>query len=175
MRLLEAFTSPFALGPWAALLLALPVTLARKRLGLAAECQQCGKPYCRYCSRYGDPSGYCSACASRRRSSQGIDASLREALEGKRLARRRYLSCRLLSLALPGSHRYLSGKPVSGFLTLFLFFSLVAAALLGDRTFGPQLLVPEGAWTGPAMVAVVVAAGVWAASLWSAWRQKHGA
>jgi hypothetical protein len=25
------------------------------------------------------------------------------------------------------------------------------------------------------MVAVVVAAGVWAASLWSAWRQKHGA
>ena len=89
-------------------------------LGPAAECPQCGRPYCRFCSI----PGYCSACANRRRASKGIDVSLRLAADVRRLTRRRDLACRILSLALPGSHRFLSGKPISGFLTLFLFFFL---------------------------------------------------
>jgi hypothetical protein len=93
----------------------------------------------------------------------------------RRLTRLRDLSCRLLSLALPGAHRYLSGKPISGFLTLFLFFFLLAAAVIGDRLFGPRQLAPASAWTGLTIAALVAATGVWAASLVSAWRHSHGA
>ena len=174
-RLTESFASPFAIGPWAVLLLVIPLTLLRTQFGLAAECSQCGKPYCRSCTRYGDLPGYCSACANRRKASKGIEANLQRVEEGRRLARRRDRSCRLLSLALPGSHRYLSGRPVSGFLTLFLFVFLLAAAMLHNRLFGHRQLAPLSAWTGLTVVAIVAATGVWAASLRSAWRQSHGA
>jgi hypothetical protein len=174
-HLVESFESPFALGPWSVLLLAIPLSLLRTRFGLAAECPQCSRPYCRSCTRYGDLPGYCSACGTRRKASKGIDASVRRAEEGRRLTRRRDRSCRLLSLFLPGSHRYMAGRPVSGFLTLFLFFFLLAAALLHDRLFGPRQLAPLSAWTGLTIVALVAAAGIWAASLRSAWRQSLGA
>jgi tetratricopeptide (TPR) repeat protein len=155
--LVESFASPFVLGPWAVLLLALALTPVAKWLGPAAECPECG------------------ACANRRRASKGIDASLRQAADARRLTRRRDLSCRLLSVALPGSHHYLSGRPVSGFLTLFLFFFLLAVAVIGDRLFGPRPLAPAGAWTVLTITVLVAATGVWAASLLSAWRQSHGA
>jgi tetratricopeptide (TPR) repeat protein len=173
-RLIESFASRFALGPWAVLVLALLLTPLAARLGLAAECPQCGKPHCRSCSRHGVLPGSCS-CSSRRRALKGIDASVRQAQEGRRLTRRRDLSCRLLSLALPGSHRYLSGRPASGFLTLFFFFFLLAAAVINNRLFGPLRLAPARAWTGLTIAALVAATGVWAASLRSAWRQSHGA
>jgi hypothetical protein len=112
---------------------------------------------------------------NRRRASKGIDSSLRLADEARRLTRRRDLSCRILSLALPGSHLYLSGKAASGFLTLFLFFFLLAAAVISDRLFGPLQLAPASAWTGLTIAALVAATGVWAASLLSAWRRSHGA
>jgi tetratricopeptide (TPR) repeat protein len=170
-RVIESFKSPFALGPWAVLFLALLLAPLAAWLGPAAECPECGKPYCRFCSI----PGYCGACANRRRASKGIDISLRQAVDARLLTRRRDLSCRLLSLALPGSHRYLSGRPVSGFLTLFLFFFLVAAAVIGNRLFGPGPLAPAGAWTGLKIAALVAATGVWAASLLFAWRHSHGA
>jgi len=91
------------------------------------------------------------------------------------LTRRRNLSCRVLSLALPGSHSFLSGRPVFGFLTLFLFFFLLAAALIGNHLFGPRQLAPGSAGTGLTIAALAGAAGVWAASLQSAWRRSHGA
>jgi tetratricopeptide (TPR) repeat protein len=168
-RVIESFKSPFALGPWAVLLLALALTPISRWLGPAAECPQCGQPYCRFCSI----PGYCSACANRRRASKGIDASLRLAAEARRQTRRRDLSCRILSLALPGSHRYLSGRPVSGFLTLFLFFFLLAAAGINNRLFGPRPMAPASAWTGLTIAALVAATGVWAFSLLSAWRRSH--
>ncbi len=171
VRLIESFESPFALGPWAVLLLALALTPLARWFGPAAECPECGKPYCRFCSI----PGYCGVCANRRRASKGIDASLRQAVDARRLARRRDLSCRLLSLAMPGAHRYLSGRPVSGFLTLFSFFFLLAASVIGNRLFGPRPLAPASAWTGLTIAALVAATAVWAASLRSAWRQSHGA
>jgi tetratricopeptide (TPR) repeat protein len=174
-RVVEALTSPFALGPWAALVLGLAVALLRARRGMAAECLQCGKPYCRSCSRPGDLPGYCSACSRRRRDSKGIDALVRRAGEERRLAHRRDQLCRILSLVLPGSHRYLSNRPVSGFLTLFLFFFFLAAAVLNGRLFGTRQLSPASAWPW-LTIAVLLAAGVlWASSLWSSWRQSHGA
>jgi tetratricopeptide (TPR) repeat protein len=168
-RLIESFASPFALGPWAALILALALTPIATWLGPAAECPQCGRPYCRFCSI----PGYCSACANRRRASKGIDVSLRLAADVRRLTRHRDLACRILSLALPGSHRFLSGKPISGFLTLFLFFFLLAAAGISNRLFGLRPPAPANAWTGLTIAALVAAAGVWAVSLMSAWRRSH--
>jgi hypothetical protein len=168
---IESFASPFALGPWAVLFLALALTPLARWFGPAAECPECGRPYCRFCSI----PGYCGACANRRKASKGIDTSLRQAADARLLTRRRDLSCRLLSLALPGSHSFLSGRPVSGFLTLFLFFFLLAAAVIGNRIFGPGPLAPGSAWTGLTVALLVGAAGVWAASLLSAWRQSHGA
>lgn len=174
-RVVEAFTSPLALAPWAALVLALAVTLLRTKRGMAAECLQCSKPYCKSCTRYGDLPGYCSACAQRRKDSKGIDAQVQRAGEGRRLARRRDRLCRLLSLVLPGSHRYFSNRPVSGFLTLFLFFFFLAAAVLNGQLFGTRQLAPVSAWPG-LTIGVLAAAGVlWASSLRSSWRQSHGA
>ena len=173
-RLIEAFQSPFALAPWAALVLAFTVTLFRTKLGMAAECGQCGKPFCKSCTRYGDLPGYCGACAKRRRGSKGIDARIVGAGEGRRLARRRDRVCRLLSLFLPGSHRYFSDRPVSGFLTLFLFVFFLAAAVVNSRLFGPRQLAPVSAWPGLTIGALAAASVLWASSLRSSWRQSHG-
>ncbi len=113
-----AFLSPFALGPWAVLVLALVLQLVRSWRGLATECSQCGQPTCKYCRRYGDPLGLCGTCSRQRRESRVIDVQVRRADLTRRLARRRTWLCRLLSLFLPGTHGFFSRRPVSGFLTL---------------------------------------------------------
>ena len=92
-----------------------------------------------------------------------------------RVARRRNRLCRLLSLLLPGSHRYFSRRPVSVFLTLFLFFFFLAAAVLNGRLLGTPQLVPVSEWPGLTMVLLAAAGVVWTSSLWSSWRQSHGA
>jgi hypothetical protein len=119
--------------------------------------------------------GYCGACVKRRKDSKGIDARIVRAGEGRRLARRRDRVCRLLSLVLPGSHRYFSDRPVSGFLTLFLFFFFLAAAVINSRLFGPRQLAPVSAWPGLTIGALAAAGVLWASSLRSSWRQSHGA
>lgn len=174
-RVVEAFTSPLALAPWAALVLALAVALLRGRRGMAAECLQCGKAYCKFCTGYGDAPDYCSACARRRKDSKRIDAEVQRAGEGLRLARRRNRLCRLLSLFLPGSHRYFSSRPFSGFLTLFLFFFFLAAAVLNGRLFGTPQLVPVSEWPGLSIGLLAAAGVVWTSSLLSSWRHSHGA
>jgi len=173
-HVVEAFTSPLALAPWAALVLALAVALLRGGRGMAAECQQCGKPYCKSCTRYGDVPGYCSACAGRRKDSKRIDAEVQRAGEGLRFARRRNRLCRLLSLAFPGSHAYFSSRPGSGFLTLFLFFFFLGAAVTNDRLFGIPQLVPMSEWPGLKLGLLAAAAVLWMSSLFSSWRQSHG-
>ena len=174
-RLVEAFQSPFALGPWALLVLALGLTLLRVRLGMAAECPQCSRAYCRFCVRSGTSPGSCSTCGQPRKSTKGIDGHVRRAEDGRRLARRRNRACRLLSLVLPGAHRYFSNRPVSGFLTLFLFFFLLAAAAINSRLFEPRLLGPGGSPEGLSITALGAAAVVWALSLRSSWKHPHGA
>lgn len=173
-RLVQAFTSPFALGPWALLILALALTLLRTRLGMAAECPQCSRPYCRFCTRLGDLPGYCRSCSQLRKAAKGIDANVRRAEEGRRLARLRNRASKLLSLVLPGSHRYFSNRPVSGFLTLFLFFFFLAAAAINSRLFESRLFGPVSSRAGLSIGALVAAAVVWVSSLRSSWKQSHG-
>jgi tetratricopeptide (TPR) repeat protein len=174
-RLVEAFASPFALGPWALLVLALGLTLLRTWVGMSAECPQCSRAYCRFCRRSGNTPGSCSTCGQSRKASKGIDGRVWRAGEGRRLVRRRNRACRLLSLVLPGAHRYFSNKPVSGFLTLFLFFFLVAAAAINSRLFEPRLRGPAGPPEWPWIAALLAAVVVWASSLRSSWKHAHGA
>lgn len=174
-RVLEAFISPFALGPWAVLVLAQILRLLRTWRGMAKECAQCGRPTCKYCRRYGDPLGLCNACSRQRKESRVIDVQVKRAGEVRRLVRRRVWLCRLLSLFFPGAHAFFSRRPVFGFLTLLLFFFLLASAVINSRLFGPGPLAPESAWTGFSLAALGAAALVWATSVWLSWRQSHGA
>jgi len=171
----EAFLSPFAAGPWALLLLALTLRLLRTWRGMAKECVQCGEPHCKYCRRYGDPLGLCSACSRQRKASRGIDIQVKRAEQARLLAQRRKWVCRFLSLLFPGAHGFFSKRPVSGFLTLLLFFFLLASAIINSRLFSPRQLAPASAWTGASIAPLAAAALVWASSLWSSWRQPHGA
>lgn len=173
--IIEAFLSPFSLGPWAVLLLALILRLLRTWRGMARECGQCGRPTCKYCRRYGDPLGLCAACSRQRKESRVIDVQVRRAGEARRLARRRAWLSRFLSVFLPGAHRFFSKKPISGFLTLLLFFFLLAAAVVNSRLFSPRQLAVTSGWTDFSLAALVVAALIWASSLRSSWRQPHGA
>ena len=173
-RLREAFLSPFAIGPWLALLLGALLYLVRSWRGVAAECLQCGRPHCKYCRRYGDPPGYCVFCARARKESRGIDVALKRADQMRRLTRGRDLLCRTLSVLFPGTQRFFSQRPVSGFAILLLFFFLLAAALVDSHLFGPRPLAPEGFRLGGTIVALVGAAALWMVSFWSAWRHPHG-
>jgi len=172
-QVVQAVTSPFALGPWVALALGLLAFMVRSRRGLPSECGECGAPHCLYCRRYGDPMGYCSRCAPSRKESKGIDLQLERAEKLRRLTRSKDRACRLLSVLFPGTHRVFSQRPVSGFLVLSLFFFLLAAAGISGRVFGPRQLAPD-AWMGLTVVTLAAAAAIWAASLWSAWRHSHG-
>ena len=171
---IDPFRSPFAIGPWAALALGTGLFLVRSRRGVASECVQCGRPHCKFCRRYGDPPGYCVSCARSRKEARGIDAQVRRAEEMKRTIRSRNLSCRLLAVVFPGSHRFFSQKPVSGFAQLFLFFFLLAAAVMHNRFFGPRQYAAGARWSVPVIAAAVLAGILWLTSLWSAWRHSHG-
>jgi tetratricopeptide (TPR) repeat protein len=174
-QVVAALTSPFAIGPWAALALAFVLTALRAWRGMAVECLGCARPYCKYCRRYGDPPGSCARCAELRRRSRGIDVQIQRAEEARRQTRRRDRVCRRVSFFLPGAHRYFSRKPVSGFATLFLFFFLLAAAAIDGRLFSLRPLEPAGAVSGFSLAAVAGAAIVWITSLWAAFRESHGA
>ena len=171
----DSLSSPFAIGPWAALAAGLLLYSIRSWRGAASECVQCGRPHCKYCRRYGDPPGYCVSCARSRKESRGIDAQVRRAEQMKRTIRSRNVSCRLLSLFFPGTHRFFSRKPLSGFLQLFVFFFLVAAAVMHNRFFGPRQYAAGARWSVPVIVAAVLAGILWLTSLWASWRRSHGA
>jgi hypothetical protein len=171
----EAFLSPFSLGPWAALLFAVLLRALRTWRGMARECGQCGRPTCKYCRRYGDPLGLCAVCSRQRKESRVIDVQVRRAGEARSLARRRTWQCRSLSIFLPGTHRFFSKRPISGFLTLLLFFFFLASAIVDTRLFSPRQLAVTSSWTDFSLAALVVGALIWASSLLSSWRQPHGA
>jgi tetratricopeptide (TPR) repeat protein len=172
---IERFLSPFVLGPWAALALGLVLFSIRSWRGVASECVQCGRPHCKYCRRYGDPPGYCVSCARARKELRGIEAQVRRAEEMRRTVRLRNVACRLLSLFLPGTHRFFSGRPLSGFTRLFLFSFLLAAAGIGSRFFGLRQLAPPGAWAAFTAAVLALAGLIWLVSVWPAWRPSHGA
>jgi len=172
---IDPFLSPFAIGPWAALAVGIGLFLVRSWRGVAAECVQCGRPHCKFCRRYGDPPGYCVSCARTRKEARGIDAQMRRAEEMKRTIRSRNLSCRLLAVVFPGTHRFFSQRPFLGFAQLLLFFFLVSAAVLHNRFFGPRQYAAGARWGLPVIAGLVLAGILWLSSLWSAWRHSHGA
>src|SRR5262249_9516132 len=175
LTLADSLLSPFAVGPWAALAIGILFYSIRSWRGVASEGIQCGRPHCKYCRRYGDPPGYCVSCARARKEARGIDAQVRRAEQMKRAVRSRNVSCRVLSVFFPGAHRFFSRKPWSGFAELFAFFFLVAGAAIRNRAFGPRHVAAGSGWTGPVVVALVLAGMIWLSSLWSAWRRSHGA
>ena len=170
-RVARTVLSPWALGPWVALLLALPFTLVLWRRGAASECVTCGRPFCRYCKRYGEPPAICTPCARLRK--DGIESHVTHAADIRRRVRRRDLTCRLTSLLLPGTHRFFSQRPVSGFFALVLFFSLLAAAI-GGTFFDTRRLALPAVRADFGFAALAAAAVLWTAGLFSAWRHSHG-
>ena len=175
VRVVEALVSPFTLGPWAVLVLALALRALRTWRGLAKECLQCGLPTCKYCRRYGDPVGLCSACSRQRKESRVIDVQVRRAGEARRLARSRTRTCRVLSVFFPGAYGFFSRRPALGFLTLVLFFFFFAASVINSRLFSPRQIAPTSTWTGLSVASLAAAVLVWALSLRSSWRQPDGA
>lgn len=177
IRFPDAFLTPFVLAPWVAIALALVfAALLRSRGGLAAECTRCGKPFCPRCKRLGDPVLYCSDCVRLylRKESAGIEAHVAQTREVHSRTRQRDVSCRLVSLVLPGAHLDLSDRPVASFLTLLLFLLLIAVAVIDMRLYDVRSLPPAHAWPVGTLASLVPAGILW---LWSqkvAWKESHG-
>ncbi len=80
-------------------------------------------------------------------------------MQGRAKARAR--ASRIASLLLPGSHAFLEDRPVSGALTLFLFFFGLAAAIIDEKLFDPLTLPPGGALRTTVILGAALAALVW--------------
>jgi len=147
----------------------------RGRRGLAAECVQCGRPFCARCRRYGDAPGCCAACARvLRREEAGIEEQAAEALSAQRRARRRHRAARLVSLVAPGAHLFGFDRPIAGTVTMAAFFCAVGAALLDNRFFDPLSLPPEGPVRATVVIALFIAFVVWVRAQWTARRTPSG-
>lgn len=173
----EALLSPFTLGPWIALALALLLAvILRSRRALAGECIRCGKTFCSFCKRLGEPALYCSDCVRfhLRKESTEIGAHVALTQETQRRTRWRDWSCRIASLVLPGAHLDLSERPVASVLTLSLFLLLVAVAAINLRFFDPRALPPPRGWNTMAYVPLALSALVWLWSQRAAWKESHG-
>ena len=110
-RIEQVLLSPLV-GPWAALLLGVLIARNRTRMPPSEPCARCGAAYCGYCKRYGDPPLYCATCVRLhlRREDAGIQAHVAQADEVRRRTRSDNRVCRLLSLLLPGTHRFFTER-----------------------------------------------------------------
>jgi tetratricopeptide (TPR) repeat protein len=168
--------------PQAALLpiaaLALGLVLARRReRDLALECDRCGRPFCKRCRRWGDPSLYCSACwrLHSRKEDVDIEAQVAETQAMQRRAAGKHRVARIASIFLPASHAFASRRPVTAALGMLVFFTAVGAALLDARYFDPLTLPPLGGIHATAVVGAAIAAAIWLRAQWSARRMPSGA
>jgi tetratricopeptide (TPR) repeat protein len=178
LRLQDLVFSVFTLGPWVILALALLFAGALdSREVLASECAKCGKPFCPWCKRPGDPVLYCSDCVSLhlRKETVGIEAHVAQTREIRWRLNRRDWSCRLATFFLPGAHRDVADQPIGAFLTLFVFLFLMAVAGINDRFYGLRPLPPPHAWSATVGLALGLAGIVWLASQRAAWKESHGA
>ncbi len=175
-HLKDVLGSPFTFAPWVALLLAVGLKLIRSRGSHASECIRCGKPFCKRCKRLGDPVLYCTACVRMhiRKESVGISSHVEQAEEIRRRIRHRDRACRFASLLLPGTHRFISEHPWSGFLTLLAFFLCLAIAWIDEKFFDPRELPPPEVWRFTVFVGLAVALAIWLSSQLKAWRESHG-
>ncbi len=175
-RAVQLLLSPYTLAPWGALLLAAGLAAWRSRRPLASQCVRCGAPFCGYCKRYGEPPLYCALCVRLhiRKEPLGIQEHMAQAAEIRRRIRQRDATCRLASLFFPGSHRFFSERPASGFVVLALFFFSLAAGRIGLALFDPRQLPPPGSSRLLPALACAAALVIWLGSLFYAWRDSHG-
>ncbi len=174
---LAAVRSPATIGPLAALALALIAAWWRSRRGVAEECVRCGRPFCAWCKRPGDPQLFCTPCVRMeiRREEPGIEAHVEQAREMRRRIASRDRACRVLSAVLPGAHAYFSERPLKGLAMLFGFFFALAAALIGWRVFEIRPLAPRSVWSPLTIGAAAAALTLWLSGNVAAWRRSHGA
>jgi tetratricopeptide (TPR) repeat protein len=177
IRIQDLVFSVFTLGPWVILALALLFAGALdSREILASECAKCGKAFCPWCKRPGDPLLYCSDCVSLhlRKEAVGIEAHVAQTREIRWRIRRRDWSCRLATFFLPGAHGDVADRPIGAFLTLFVFLFLMAVAGINDRFYGLRPLPTPHAWSATVSLALGLAGIVWLLSQRAAWRESHG-
>ena len=174
---LRILASPYTLLPWGILLAAVALSGYRASRSVASECVRCGKPFCRFCKRWGDPPLYCTDCVRSyiRKEAVGIEAQVAQSAEIRRRIRQKDLACRVTSILLPGTHHFFSQRPIFGFFVLASFCFFLAAAALGERLFDPRELPPIS--DTPVLTAMAAAGAliVWLVSVVGAWRESHGA
>jgi tetratricopeptide (TPR) repeat protein len=169
-----ALRGPATLAPWGALLVAVLVAAIRSGRAVAIECTRCGRAFCRLCKRYGGPTVYCGRCARITRGGEDVE-EIREAdrLETRARAARRRWTIRAASLALPGVHRLVAGRPAAAAATFITFFLAIALAAGGPWFFEIRPLAPAEAGLPFRLAAVSVALALWLGALAGAWRQTR--
>ncbi len=168
--------SPYwTFAPLAALGLGLLLARRRER-DVAQDCDRCGRPFCKRCRRFGDPSLYCAACwkLHMRKDDVDIEDQVAETKAMQRRASGKHLAVRIASLVLPGSHAFASQRPVLAAAALLVFFSAVGAALLDEKFFDPLTLPPLGNIRATVVAGAALAAAVWLRAQWGARRVPSG-
>ena len=167
--------------PQAALLpigaLAVGLVLARRReRDVSLECDRCGRPFCKRCRRWGDPSLYCSACwrAQSHKEDVDIEAQVAETQAMQRRAAGKHRAARIVSIFLPGSHAFASRRPITAAVGLLAFFTAVGVALLDERYFDPLTLPPMGGVHATVVAGAAIAAAIWLRAQWGARRMPSG-
>ncbi len=164
-----------ALLPIGALLVGLLLARRRER-EVALECDRCGRPFCKRCRRWGDPSLYCAVCW-RLQSQKDVDIEeqVAETQGMQRRAAGKHRLARVVSFFLPGSALFAFRRPVAAALALLAFFTAMGAAILDERYFDPLTLPPMGGVHVSVVVGALIAAAIWLRSQWSARRVPGGA
>ncbi len=162
-------------APLAALGLGLFLARRRER-DVAQNCDRCGRPFCRRCRRFADPSLYCAACwkLHMRKDDVDIEDQVAETKAMQRRASRRHLAVRMASLLLPGSHAFASQRPARAAVILLAFFTAVGAALLDEKFFDPLTLPPPGSLRWTVVAGAAVAAALWLRAQWGASKVPSG-
>jgi tetratricopeptide (TPR) repeat protein len=157
--------------------LGLGILLARRReRDVAQSCDRCGRPFCKRCRRWADPSQYCTPCFKlhMRKDDVDIEEQVAETKAMQRRASRRHFAVRIVSLFLPGSHAFASGRPFRAAAILVAFFAAVGAAVLDERFFDPLTLPPFGNVRVTVVVGAALAAALWLRAQWGARRVPSG-
>ena len=172
----KGLLSAWSLVPLAFLVLGMAIDRFRRRRGLAYECGRCGRAFCDRCRRYGDPTLYCTPCASTlvRKEGPDIEVQVSETRAMQRRLKWRHRVSRLVSLVAPGSSAFRDGRPIGGTVALFLFFTCVASAVVDGNLFESLTLPPEGPWRASVVVGAALAALLWLRGQLTARRTPSG-
>ena len=172
----QGYLSWWSAVPVGFLILGMGIDRLRRRRGLSYECGRCGRAFCDRCRRYGDPTLYCTPCASTlvRKEGPDIEVQVSETRAMQRRLTWRHRVSRMVSLVAPGSSAFRDGRPIAGLIALFLFFTCVAAAVVDGKLFDPLTLPPEGPWRATVVVGAALAAVLWLRGQLTARRTPSG-